>query len=594
MEKESKSSTKPTKTLSYFAKYFKRYFPSIFFGFSFLIIGQVAVTTQPIFIRNIINSLSEHKAVSAIFLILGFYFIARLIEITSALIRDYILSPAIMGVPRDFEKDVFSQLLKLSSNYHADSRTGAAARAIARGARAISFILDFSVSSVIPPILQLFFVIALLLRLYTWQYGIITLITIIIYTWFTIWSTEKRTVYREKGNAQDDLAGGLLVDTVSNIDTVKYFNNEKSLFKQFSKIKEEWFKLLVFNNRLFALIYCTQGAILLIGLGLILTLAVKQASAGIISVGDLVLVSTYIVQLSIPVSTLGFVYGEFKNSFADLQSMEQILKQNVEIKEPIKPLKLINPKGELRFENVSFGYNHRKNVIDGLSLNIKKGEKIAFVGPSGAGKSTLAKLIFRLYDVKSGSIKIDNVDIRDLSNEDRGKLLAIVPQDPALFNDTIANNIRFGKLNASDEEVEAAAKAAQIHQFIVTLPDRYETLVGERGVKISGGERQRVAIARAIIKNPKILVFDEATSSLDSANEQAVLKTIDEVAVGRTSISIAHRLSTIVKSDVIFVLKGGQVVEKGTHSELLKKDGVYAHLWKIQTHTKHEEINEKL
>lgn len=579
-----KSEKKPTKTYTFFLTYFKRYWIPISIGFILLIIGEIAITAQPIYLRNIINLLSDHKEISLVIGVLVYYFSAKLIEILSNLIRDYILSPVIMGIPRDFEKDVFNHLLNLSSSFHADSRTGAAARSITRGAQAISFILDFSISSVLPPILQLIMVITILLKLYTWQYGIITLITIVFYTWFTIWSTEKRTVFREKGNTQDDLAGGLLVDSVSNIDTVKYFNNEKTLYHRFSKIKEEWFRLLVKSNRLFALIYSLQGAILLVGLGLILILAVKQTSAGIISVGDLVLVTTYLVQLAIPISMLGFVYGRFKNSFADLRAMEEILAKKITIAEPVKPIKIKNPKGELKFNNVVFGYSHHKKIIDKLNIKIKPGSKVAFVGPSGAGKSTIAKLIFRLYDVEAGNIEIDGVDIRNMSSYDRGKLSAIVPQDPALFNDTIANNIRFGKLDATSEEVERAAKAAQIHDFIISLPQKYETLVGERGVKISGGERQRVAIARAIIKNPKILVFDEATSSLDSANEQAVLKTIDNVATGRTSISIAHRLSTIVKSDVIFVLKGGKVVERGTHSELLKQRGVYAHLWNIQTH----------
>lgn len=589
---ENTKTTAPKKSLSYFWTYFKKYWVLIFFGFALLITSEIAITSQPIFIRNIINSLSDHKAMSAIAIILILYFSARLIELLSNLLRDYVLAPVIMGVPRDFEKDVFKHLLRLPSSYHADSRTGAAARAITRGAQAISFVLDFSVSSVIPPILQLIFVVSILFKLYTWQYGVITFVTVVVYTWFTIWSTEKRTILREKGNAQDDLAGGLLVDSVTNIDTIKYFNNEKLLFNRYGLIKEEWFKLLVRNNRLFALIYSMQGVILLTGLGLILTLAVRQASSGLISVGDLVLVTTYIVQLAMPISVLGFVYGSFKNSFADLKSMEAILNNEITIIEPENPVKIEKPRGAIAFDKVSFGYGSRKKVIDGLDIEIKPGQKAAFVGPSGAGKSTIAKLIFRLYDINSGKLTIDGVDIKEISQEDRGRILAIVPQDPALFNDTIAANIRFGKLDASDSEVESAAKAAQIHEFIMGLPQGYETLVGERGVKISGGERQRVAIARAIIKNPKILVFDEATSSLDSANEQAVLKTIDNVAHGRTSISIAHRLSTIVGSDVIFVLKDGKIVEKGSHSELLKVKGVYSKLWEIQTkHNSKEKAN---
>lgn len=577
---------KPNNSLSHFWRYFRHYIGLIVIGFLFLIISQIAATIQPVFLRNIINALTEHKAISIVMVLLVYYFAAKLVDIVTEFLRDYFLSPVVMGVPRDFEKDVFDKLLKLPVSYHANNRTGAAARAVTRGAQAISFILDFSVSSLIPPLLQLIFVTVLLLNLYSWQYGVITFATVIVYALFTIWSTEKRNIYRQKGNIQDDLAGGILVDSVSNIDTVKYFNNQNFLFNRFAKIKQIWFSLMVSNNRLFALIYSVQGLILLAGLGSILVIAISQASKGIITVGDLVLLSTYVVQLSIPITSLGFVYGRFKNSLTDLQAMDKILAQQVTIIEPIKPTVINSPKGSLVFENVTFGYGPERLILKNLNISIRPGSKAAFVGPSGAGKSTIAKLIFRLYDVSSGIIKIDGVDVKQLSEKGRSKILAIVPQDPALFNDTIAANIRFGKMDATDNEVIAAAKIAQIHDFILSLPKGYETLVGERGVKISGGERQRVAIARAVIKNPKILIFDEATSSLDSANEQAVLSTINKVAQGRTSVSIAHRLSTIVKSDIIFVLKGGRVVEEGNHHQLIKKNGVYAELWRIQTHGK--------
>lgn len=578
------SNSQKSNSLKHFWQYFRRYKFLIIVGMFFIIISQVASTAQPIFLKNIINTLIQHKAIGFITIWLVSYFIARLVEIVFELLRDYITSPVVMGVPRDFEKDVFKRLLDLPVAYHNNHKTGATARAITRGSQAISFILDFSVSSVIPPILQLLFVTALLLRLYTWQYGVITFTTILIYAVFTIWGTEKRNVYREKGNDKDDAAGGTLVDSVANIETVKYFNNQNFLFERFSKFKQEWFRLMVRNNRLFAVIYAVQGVILLAGLGSILVLAVRQVNSGQITVGDVVLLSTYIVQLSIPIARLGFVYGRFKNSIIDLQAMDKILDEQVTITETKNPVEAEKSKGALRFENVCFGYNSDRTILDDLDFSIKPGKKAAFVGPSGAGKSTIAKLIFRLYDVSLGSIQIDNVDVRELSSKQLSEIAAIVPQDPALFNDTIAANIRFGKMDATDEEVEKAAEIAQIHEFIESLPNGYETLVGERGVKISGGERQRVAIARAVIKNPKILVFDEATSSLDSVSEKAVLETIENVAIGRTSVSIAHRLSTIVKSDIIFVLEDGKIVEQGNHQELIGKKGVYAHLWQIQTH----------
>ncbi|MDO8513251.1 MAG: ATP-binding cassette domain-containing protein [bacterium] len=574
---------KKSQSLVNFWQYFRPYKAPIVVALIFLIISQIAILAQPIFLRNIINALVSHKALGSVAILLVFYFASRLVDILFELLRDYVISPVVMGVPRDFEKDVFKRLLALPVAYHANNKTGASARAITRGSQATSFMLDFSVSSLIPPILQLIFVTVLLLNLYTWQYGVITFVTVVVYAIFTIWGTEKRNIYRERGNKQDDQAGGILVDSVTNIETVKYFNNQNILFGRFSKIKFEWFRLMVRNNRLFALIYALQGIILLTGLGSILIIAVRQATAGIITVGDLVLLSTYIVQLSIPITTLGFVYGRFKNSIIDLQAMDKILDEPVTIIEPKHPVALKKRHGSLEFDHVSFSYEPARPIIKDLDFNVKPGLKAAFVGPSGAGKSTIAKLIFRLYDVSSGSIKIDGIDVRQLSLDNLSNLVSVVPQDPALFNDTIAANIRFGKMDATDDQVIEAAKIAQIHDFITGLPNGYETPVGERGIKISGGERQRVAIARAIIRNPKILVFDEATSSLDSVNEQAVLATIDRVAIGRTSISIAHRLSTIVKSDIIFVIQKGKIVEQGTHQELLKQNKVYARLWYLQT-----------
>ena len=573
-------------TLQYFQKYFRQYLFLIVIGFLFLILSQIASIAQPVFIRDIIIDLTSHKGLTVTSVLLTYYFLVRLLNAATDFLSDYFLSPVIMGVPRDFEKDVFHKLLDLPVAYHASHRSGSATRAITRGAQAISFMLDFSVSNFIPPILQLLFVTVLLFKLYTWQYSVITFVTVVVYAFFTIWSTEKRNVYRRQGNIQDDLAAGIMVDCVTNMDTVKYFNNQNLLFGRFAQYKQEWSRLMIRNNRLSAGINAVQGGILISGLGLILVLAVRQTSMGLINVGDLVLLSTYIVQLSMPIASLGFIYGRFKNSLIDLQAMEQILDQTITIKEPEKPIKIKKTVGALEFRDVSFGYLADRNVLKNVSFVVPPGAKAAFVGPSGAGKSTIAKLIFRLYDVTSGAILLDGVDVRDLSAEARSGFLATVPQDPALFNDTISANIRFGKLDATDEEIIRAAKIAQIHDFIVGLPKGYETLVGERGVKISGGERQRVAIARAIIKNPKILLFDEATSSLDSANEQAVLETIDKVAVGRTSVSIAHRLSTIVGSDIIFVINDGEIVEQGTHLELLKLAGTYAELWRMQTESK--------
>lgn len=570
-----------------FAKFFKPYLWLITLGFIFLIGAKVADTIEPIYLQKIIDGLGAKEPFRTIitFLIIGFA-----LQITSNIaqfIRDYIMSPVIMGVTRDIETAVFDKLLKLPVSYHADQRAGTAARAVARGTRAISFVLDFTVSQLLPPVFELIFVTIVLLKLFTWQYAVITIITIIIYTIFTIWGTEKRQKYRLLGNEQDDLATGILVESVSHIDTVKYFNSSAQQFNLFKKIKNIWYKYFTKNNRMFAAVYSGQGLILLTGLGVILILAIVQTYSGLMTAGGLVLVSTYLIRLSIPIATLGFVYGQFKNSFADLESMSEILSQKETIIEPSSPVAPKKKTGRVEFCDVKFKYaDAKKPVIDNLNIDIKPGQKVAFVGPSGVGKSTVVKLLFRLYDVTSGEIKIDGVDIKQLSSTFRRELLAIVPQEPALFNESIANNIKFGKPGATRKEVELAAHAAQIHDFIVGLPEGYNTKVGERGVKVSGGQRQRIAIARAIIKNPKVLVFDEATSSLDSRSEGAILKTLDKVAKGRTTITIAHRLSTITDSDVIYVLKDGKITESGNHEELLKMNGLYARLWHTQSRTK--------
>ncbi len=584
------STSEPTnrsQSLAYFVRFFKPYTTGLIFTFIFLIGARVASTFDPVILKRIIDRVTSHDPFSVLLGLLAAYFSVRFASVVGELLRDYIYSPIMMGVSRDIETAVFDQLLKLPVSYHADQRAGNASRALARGSRAIGFVLDFSVSQILPPLFELLFVSIYLLRSYSWHFGVITLGTILIYTWFTIWGTEKRTKYRFEGNAKDDAASGILVDAISNIDTVKFFNNESFMYRMFVEIKEAWFKLMVFNNRLFALIYSGQGVILLVGLGLILYLAVRQAVEGTMSVGDLVLVSTYIVRLSGPVTTLGFVYGQFKNSFADLDAMAGILAQEASLKEPTEPVAITNPKGQIEFGKVNFRYPGREQTISNLSFTIKPGEKVAFVGPSGSGKSTIARLLFRLYEVDEGAITIDDVAIKNLDSATRRQLMSIVTQEPTLFNDTIANNIRFGKADANLQEIKEAARVAGISSFIESLPDGYETLVGERGIKLSGGEKQRVAIARALVRDPKIIIFDEATSNLDSRTEKAIQEALSKAASGRTAITIAHRLSTIVGSDQIYVLEKGRIKEQGTHRQLLAKKGLYAKLWDIQS--KHPE-----
>lgn len=574
-----------------FFKFFKPYTASVIAAFVFLIGTTIVGTMEPIFLGRIIDNLTAREVATVVLSAVGLYFLMKALGVVFEFMRDYIWAPVIVGVSRDLEATVFEHLLKLPMDYHGDQKSGTAVRAVVRGALATSMILDFTISRILPPFIELILVTYVLFKLFSWQFAVITMVTILVYTWFIIWSNEKRIKYRVEGNKKDDQASGFLVDTMTNMETVKYFNNGRVLYDSWNKSKSEWKALITRNNRIFAASYATQGFIILFGLGLILYLSVQQAIAGIITVGGLVLVSTYIVRLSGPISILGFVYGQYKNSFADLSAMAEILNREVQIPEPENPVKLDNPEGKVEFDDVKFAYAGREQIMNGLSFTVEPGQKVAFVGSSGAGKSTISKLIFRLFEVNSGEVKISGVNVKELSQDTRRTLLGIVPQEPALFNDTIANNIKFGKPDATDKEMIEAAKAAHIHEFIDGLPEKYNTVVGERGIKISGGQKQRVAIARAIIKNPQILIFDEATSSLDSKSEQAILKTLDEVAQGRTTIAIAHRLSTIVNSDVIYVLQKGRIAEFGTHTDLLKKGKVYSQMWKLQSEAHNEPVS---
>jgi len=576
--------TKPNP--AFILKYFKKYSLLLVFGALFLVFAKVSTTIEPIYLRNIINALSGNNfnTISSILII---FFGLKILSIFFEFLRDTILAPVIMGVTRDVELSVFDKLLRLPSSYHADQKAGEATRAVARGARAISMMLDFTITQLLPPVFELVFVSIVLFNLFSWQFGAITLATIGLYAWFTIWATEKRQVLRMAGNVQEDLSSGIFVESITNIDTVKYFNSARQRFDAFLSIKNKWFSLFVKNNRLFALIFSAQGIILWIGLGIIFVLAIGEVHAGVMTVGDVVLVSTYIIQLSIPITTLGFIYGQFKNSFSDLKAMGKIIAQEETIPEPEYPISPKRIRGEVEFHSVSFKYSDAQaSVLQNVNLRVSPGQKVAFVGPSGAGKSTIVKLLFRLFDTTGGRVVIDGVDVRKLSQNTRKKIMAIVPQDPALFNDSIATNIKFGKPSATLSDIRKASRVAQIDKFISRLPNGYDTIVGERGVKLSGGERQRVAIARAVLANPKILVFDEATSNLDTKNEQAITRTLRQASRGRTTVAIAHRLSTIIDSDVIYVISKGNIAEQGSHAQLIKLNGIYARLWRMQSKSK--------
>ena len=574
--------------ISYLRRFLKPYRSLVSWTVLFLILARVAGALDPIWLKKIIDSLTNVDHATPLTVLIVTYFGLKAATALFEYLRDLIFAPAEMGITRTLSEVLFEHLLGLPMKYHVDQKIGGISRQIARGTRAITFILDFLVINILPTVAALIITTALLFRYYAPEYAIITAATVILYTWFTIWTTEKRQKFRLGANLADDEVAAIEVDGLSNIDTIKYFNNEALMMKRYKPAAQNRYQLALTSNQLFALISGGQALILLLGLGALLLLAVRQAQAGTMTIGDLVLLTTYVVQLSAPITMLGFVYRNLKDGIADIDGIATILQEEVDIPEPAHPQTIAEVRGALSFTDVGFGYKSRPNVLKDITFDVKPGQRVAFVGPSGVGKSTIVKLLFRIYDPVSGQIVIDDVPLDQLAKEARRSIFAIVPQEPALFNATIAENIRFGKPDATDAEVAEAVETASLTKLIARLPDGYQTVVGERGVKLSGGEKQRVAIARAIIRNPKILVFDEATSSLDSQSERDIQNALDAASAHRTTIAVAHRLSTIAGYDQIYVLGEGRIVEHGTHAELLALEGAYAKLWKLQARHKHE------
>jgi ATP-binding cassette, subfamily B, heavy metal transporter len=548
-----------------------------------LSIAKVANLGIPITFKHIIDALDPKLAPLAVpAALLLAYGALRLSSTLFNEVRGLLFAVVSTRARREAARTTFEHLHRLSLKFHLERKTGGLSRSVERGTGAIEDFLYYSTVSIIPIVLEVSLALGWLFWFYPAKFALLTLATLFMYVFVTLKITDWRTRYYRAGNEADQEANSLAVDSLLNFETVKYFNNEtfesdrydQALAKYEQAARKSWLTLTALN--------AAQAATIALGLTVLMWLAATEVTAGRMSLGDLVLVNTMLLQLYTPLSFLGMMYRDVKQALTDMEKMFGLLDVSVDIadKADAQILQTLSP--GITFDAVSFGYDARRKILNNLSFSVPAGKNVAVVGPSGAGKSTLARLLYRFYDVDSGAIRVANHDLRDLTQLSLRQAIGIVPQDTVLFNDSIYYNIAYGRPNASKDEVIAAAKAAQIHDFVSALPDGYESAVGERGLKLSGGEKQRVAIARAILKAPPILIFDEATSALDSTTERAIQAQLDAIAQGRTTLTVAHRLSTVVNADQILVLVGGEIAESGTHSELLAKAGEYARMWALQ------------
>ena len=500
-------------------------------------------------------------------------------------IRNAIFASVAQKAIRRVACNVFEHLLRLDLNFHLSRQTGGLTRAIDRGTKGISFLLTSMVFHIIPTALEISMVCGILAYQYGPKFAAITAATMVAYTGFTVITTSWRTKFRKQANAADNQGATVAVDSLINFEAVKYFNNEKFEVGRYDKALSNYEKASIKVTTSLSFLNAGQNLIFSSALSGMMYLAADGIATGSLTVGDLVMVNQLVFQLSVPLNFLGSVYRELRQSLLDMETLFNLQKVNIAVKEPEKPksLQLTNG-GEIKFENVTFGYHKDRPILRNLSLTVPAGQKVAIVGPSGCGKSTILRLLFRFYDVETGRISIDNQDIREISLQSLRKAIGVVPQDTPLFNNTIEHNIRYGDMNASSEEVLNAAKRAKIHDIVEGLPDGYNTMVGERGMMISGGEKQRLAVSRLILKDPPLLFFDEATSALDTYTEQSLMQNINSILKekSRTSVFVAHRLRTIFDSDKIIVLQNGHVAESGTHTQLISEGGVYSTLWHAQ------------
>jgi len=564
--------------------YLSAYKGRALFALACLVLSKWANVSVPLVLKKIIDSF-DGKEVQMLVLpvsLLLAYGAFRLLASLFNELRDTVFARVRYHAMRQLSNQVLRHLHQLSLRFHLDRKTGAISRDLERGTRSVSSLMNFLVFSTIPIIVEFSLVAFILLRNYDWVFTAVTFGTVAVYIAFTLLVTEWRMEHRHAMNRYDSEANTHAFDSLINYETVKYFNNEKLEQKRYDELLGQWENVAVKSQATMSMLNFGQGVIIAVGVTLIMFLAANGVVKGSMSIGDLVMVNAFMLQLFIPLNALGIIYRQIKYTLADMDLVFKLLQTEPEIKDAPNAKELQVDKGEVKFEHVYFSYDENRPILFDVDFTISAGKTLAVVGFSGSGKSTLVRLLFRFYDPQKGRILIDNQDIKTVTQDSLRRAIGIVPQDTVLFNETIFYNIQYGNLNATEEEVKQAAKMAHIYDFIESLPDGWNTLVGERGLKLSGGEKQRVAIARTILKRPPILLFDEATSSLDTATEQAIQKTLREISSDTTTLIIAHRLSTVVDADEILVMEHGRIVERGSHHGLLKKKGRYWNMWELQ------------
>ena len=525
---------------------------------------------------------SSGFAMKALVFLVGGYALARLGQQIFAEAKQYLFAKVAQRAVRGAAMHAFQYLHSLSLKFHMDRQTGGMTRAIDRGAKGIEFMLTIAFFEVLPLFVEVFFVSVILWSLFGWMYAAATLITVVLYIYFTVRVTEWRIRFRRAMNTADEAAATRAVDSFLNYETVKYFNAEETEANRYDEAMKTYETMAVKSTTSLSVVNIGQGAIIAAGLMIMMTMAGFDIQKEHLTIGDFVAVNTYLLQLYLPLNFLGWVYRELRQALVDMERMFGLFDEKPDVADRDDARPLIVSGGDLVFDNVHFSYGER-HILKGVSFRVPAGKRVAIVGPSGSGKTTISRLLFRFYDPQSGSVRLDGQDLRAVTQNSLRAAIAVVPQDAVMFNASIGYNIGYGRSGATEAEIAHAAKLAAIDGFISKLPQGYETMVGERGLKLSGGEKQRVAIARAILKKPSVFLFDEATSALDSRTEKDIQQALDEVSENQTTLMIAHRLSTIIHADEIIVLSDGEVVERGTHQDLMRQQGLYNAMWQRQS-----------